>query len=186
MEKVSIRKQFLERRKKIDVPTYDRVSQQVQSQLIASEIFNQAKSVALYSPINNEVATEQIFAAAKVNNKKIYYPRVAGDELGFFAVSTLDELVRGAFGVAEPVSGEEVPITELDLVVVPGVAFDLHGYRLGYGRGFYDRKLVKKPTETISVGFCFDLQLCESLPTETHDQVLDFIATETKFIPCHI
>ena len=186
MEKVSIRKQFLECRQKIDVPTYDHLSQQVQSRLIASEPFIQAKSVAFYSPINNEVATEQIFTAAKKNNKKIYYPRVAGDVLGFFAVSTLDDLVRGAFGVAEPISVEEISVAELDLVVVPGVAFDLHGYRLGYGRGFYDRQLVEKSTETVSVGLCFNLQLCESLPTEAHDQVLDFIATETKFIPCHI
>ena len=185
MGKVSIRKQFLESRKGIDFPTYDRLSQQVQSRLIASEPFVRARSVALYSPINNEVATEQIFTAAKKLKKKIYYPRVAGDELGFFAVSTLDELVRGAFGVTEPAAAEESSVAELDLVVVPGVAFDLHGYRLGYGRGFYDRRLVEKPTETVSVGLCFNFQLCESLPTEAHDQVLDFIATETKFIPCH-
>jgi 5-formyltetrahydrofolate cyclo-ligase len=186
MGKVSIRKQFLEYRKKIDLSTYDRLSQQIQSRLIASEPFARAKSVAFYSPINNEVATEQIFTAARKLNKKIYYPRVAGDELGFFAVSTLDELVRGAFGVAEPVSEEEISIAELDLVVVPGVVFDLHGYRLGYGRGFYDRQLVDKPPETVAVGFCFNFQLHESLPAEVHDQVLDFIATETKFIPCHI
>ena len=118
--------------------------------------------------------------------KKIYYPRVAGDEFGFFKVSTLDELVRGAFGVAEPVSREEISIAGLDLVVVPGVAFDLRGHRLGYGRGFYDRQLLNKPAETVSVGLCFDLQICESLPAEPHDQVLDYIATETKFIPCQI
>lgn len=185
MGKVSIRKQFLDRRKKIDFSTYDRLSQQVQSRLIASEPFVQARSVALYSPINNEVATEKIFTVAKKNKKKIYYPRVVGDELGFFAVATFAELVRGTFGIAEPASAEEIALAELDLVVVPGVAFDLHGYRLGYGRGFYDRKLVEKMPETVSVGLCFNFQLCESLPVEAHDQVLDFIATETKFIPCH-
>ena len=186
MGKVSIRKQFLEYRKNIDFPTYDRLSKKVQSRLIDSELFGRAKSVALYSPVNNEVATAQIFTAAAKLKKKIYYPRVAGDEFGFFEVSTLDELVRGAFGVAEPVSKEEISIAGLDLVVVPGVAFDLHGHRLGYGRGFYDRQLLNKPAETVSVGLCFDLQLCESLPAESHDQVLDYIATETKFIPCQI
>jgi 5-formyltetrahydrofolate cyclo-ligase len=186
MEKISIRKQFLECRKEIDFSTYCHLSQKVQSRLIASVPFSRAKSVALYSPINNEVATEQIFTAAKKLKKKIYYPRVTGDEFGFFEVSTLNELVRGFLGVSEPVSEAENSIAELDLVVVPGVAFDLQGHRLGYGRGFYDRRLVEKPTETVSVGLCFNLQLCELLPVEPHDQTLDFIATETKFFPCHV
>jgi len=186
MEKVIIRKQFLDCRKQLDALTYSRSSQQIQQQLIDSECFVRAKSLALYSPINNEVATEQLFAAARGLDKKIYYPRVVGDELDFFEVRASNELMRGAFGVAEPVSGEKISVADLDLIVVPGVAFDLRGYRLGYGRGFYDRQLVGKPTGTISVGLCFKIQLCDLLPTETHDQALDFIATETKFIPCQI
>ena len=186
MGKLSIRKQFLADRKKIDLLEHARLSQQAQQQLIASACFVRAKALALYSPINNEVATEQIFAAARKDNKRIYYPRVAGDGLDFFAVATPEELVKGAFGVAEPVSGAKISVADLDLIVVPGVAFDLHGYRLGYGRGFYDRQLVGKPTGTVSVGLCFDSQLCDLLPTETHDQTLDFIATETRFIPCHV
>ncbi|RLB74537.1 MAG: 5-formyltetrahydrofolate cyclo-ligase [Deltaproteobacteria bacterium] len=186
MGKVSIRKQFLDCRKKIAVAEYARLSQQVQQQLIASDCFVRAESLALYSPIHNEVVTEQIFAAARKVNKKVYYPRVAGDEFAFFEVATLEELVTGAFGVAEPVSAAKISVADLDLVVVPGVAFDLHGYRLGYGRGFYDRQLVGKPTGTVSVGLCFNLQLYDSLPVETHDQAMDFIATETRFIPCHI
>ena len=186
MEKVSIRKQFLDCRKQLDLSAHSRASQQIQQQLIASECFVRAKTLALYSPINNEVATEQIFSAAKKLDKQIYYPRVAGNEFSFFKVGTLDELLQGAFGVAEPVSAEKISVTDLDLVVVPGVAFDLRGHRLGYGRGFYDRQLVGKPAKTASVGLCFDFQLCDSLPVEAHDQVLDFIATETRFIPCHI
>ena len=186
MGKVIIRKQFLDCRKQLDLSAHSRASQQIQQQLIASECFIQAKTLALYSPINNEVATEQIFTVAKGLDKRIYYPRVAGDELDFFEVCTLDELVRGAFGVAEPVSAEQISIAGLDLLMVPGVAFDLRGYRLGYGHGFYDRLLVEKPAGTISVGLCFNLQLHDSLPIEAHDQALDYIATETRFIPCHI
>ena len=186
MGKVSIRKQSLDCRKKIDLPTYNRLSQLIQKQLIASEYFVRASSLALYSPVNNEVATRQIFAAAKKLDKKVYYPRVVGDTFDFFEVCTLDELVEGAFGVAEPVSTAKISIVDLDLVVVPGVAFDVRGYRLGYGRGFYDRQLAGKQSGTVSVGLCFDVQLCDSLPAETHDQSLDFIVTETKFITCRI
>ena len=185
MGKKNIRKQFLERRKQLDYPTYCHLSQRVQQRLIASACFVRAEALALYSPINNEVATEQIFAAARTGGKKVYYPRVVGDDIDFFEVTEVAGLLPGAFGVAEPISAEKISLAELDLVVVPGVAFDLHGYRLGYGRGFYDRRLVEKPIATVSVGLGFDLQLCDSLPVEGHDQGLDFIATETKFIPCH-
>ncbi len=185
MGKVTIRKQFLDYRRNIDLPTYARLSRLIQQRLIASEYFSQAHSLALYSPINNEVATTQIFAAAKKLDKKVYYPRVTGDTFDFFEVRTSDDLVIGAFGVAEPVSTVKIPVADLDLVVVPGVAFDVRGYRLGYGRGFYDRQLAGKQNGTVSVGLCFDIQLCDSLPAESHDQPLDFIVTETKFISCH-
>ena len=186
MGKKIIRKQFLDRRIQLDLPTCFRLSQQAQRRLIGSEYFIRAETLALYSPINNEVATEQIFAAARELNKRICYPRVAGDELEFIEVCAVNELVPGAFGVAEPVAGKKFSIAELDLIVVPGVAFDLRGHRLGYGRGFYDRQLAGKSAATVAIGLCFEMQLCDLLPTEAHDQVLDYIATETRFIPCHI
>lgn len=186
MGKKIIRKQFLDRRKQLDLPTCIRLSQQAQRQLIGSEYFIRAETLALYSPINDEVATAQIFAAARELNKRLCYSRVVGDELEFIEVCAVNELVPGAFGVAEPVTGKKISIAELDLVVVPGVAFDLRGHRLGYGRGFYDRQLTGKAAATVAVGLCFEIQLCELLPTEVHDQALDYIATETRFIPCHI
>ena len=186
MEKKFIRKQLLNRRKQLDLQISSRLSQQAQRQVIATECFIQAKTLALYSPINNEVATAQIFAAAREHDKRVYYPRVAGDDLEFIEVSSANELVPGAFGVAEPVSGGEISVAELDLVVVPGIAFDLRGQRLGYGRGFYDRRLAERSAETVAIGLCFEMQLCDLLPSENHDQVLDYVATETRFIPCHI
>lgn len=185
MKKKAVRKQFLALRKRLDLLSCARLSQQAQQQLIASTPFSRANCLALYSPIHNEVATEQVFAAARESGKRVYYPRVAGDELDFIEVSKLSSLVKGAFAVAEPQLGEKTTVAELDLVVVPGVAFDLRGYRLGYGRGFYDRQLARKAAETIAVGLCFEIQLCNLLPNDAHDQRVDFIATETKFIPCH-
>ncbi|MDX2495647.1 MAG: 5-formyltetrahydrofolate cyclo-ligase [Desulfuromusa sp.] len=186
MEKKTVRKRFLTWRKQLDPVSCSRFSHQAQQQLIASAPFARARTLALYSPIHNEVATEQIFAVARKLNQRVYYPKVAGDELVFIEVGKLDELVTGAFGVAEPGSGERAVVAELDLIVVPGVAFDLHGYRLGYGRGFYDRQLARKPVETVTVGLCFEGQLCDCLPNEIHDQMVDYITTETRFIPCHI
>ncbi len=186
MEKKTVRKRFLTWRKQLDPVLCFRFSHQAQQQLIASAPFARAGTLALYSPIHNEVATEQIFTAARKLNQRVYYPKVVGDELEFIEVHKLDKLVSGAFGVAEPGVGERATITDLDLIVVPGVAFDLRGYRLGYGRGFYDRQLAGKPAGSVTVGLCFEGQLCDGLPIEAHDQTVDFIATERRFIPCHI
>ena len=186
MGKEFVRKQFLDCRRQLDLSTYSDLSQKVQRQLIGSEPFVRARSLALYNPINNEVATGQIFAVAREQKKQVYYPRVAGEELEFLEVSAVNRLVTGAFGIAEPEIGEKISVAELDLLIVPGVAFDVRGHRLGYGGGFYDRQLTGKSAETITVGLCFEIQLCDLLPIEEHDQALDYIATETKFIPCHI
>ena len=185
MGKSLVRKRFLHLRKQLDLPTYLRLSQQVQQQLLGSECFARAETLALYSPINNEVATEQIFLAAKMLHKQVYYPRVNGDNLIFFEVHDAADLLPGAFGLAEPAFGKKMSVAELDLVVVPGVAFDLRGHRLGYGRGFYDRQLARKRMQAVSVGLGFESQLCDQLPADVHDQALDYIATETRFIPCH-
>ncbi len=186
MKKTLIRKRILSDRKQLDLLTYIRLSQQVQQQLIGSDCFSRAKNLALYSPINNEVATEQLFAAAESFDKRVCYPRVKGDALEFIVVDSVNELVPGVFGVAEPMRGEKLFVEELDLIVVPGVAFDLAGYRLGYGYGYYDRQLVETGSDVVTVGLCFEFQLCDDLlPNEAHDQRLDFIATETRFIPCH-
>ncbi len=177
MGKALIRKQLLNLRRQLDSSTHLRLSQQVQQQLLGSECFIRAKALALYSPINNEVATEHIFSAAKRLNKKIYYPRVRGDELEFFEVLTATELLPESFGVTEPIAGKTNSVSELDLVIVPGVTFDLKGHRLGYGRGFYDRQLTGKLTGTVSVGLGFKNSVFDLSPTEDHDQALDFVAT---------
>jgi 5-formyltetrahydrofolate cyclo-ligase len=184
MRKAAVRKQVLALRCRLDPLTYLQLSGEIQQRLLQSDCFLSAKRLALYSPIRNEVATEQIFMAALRAGKRVFYPRVSGEDLVFAAVSHLDQFVTGAFGVAEPISDHCVGTADLDLIVVPGVAFSAPGFRLGYGRGYYDRKLESKSSETASLGLAFDLQLCDLLPIEEHDQRLDFIVTETKFISC--
>ena len=186
MEKKSIRKRLLNGRNQLDPETHSRLSSRAQRNLIESDCFVLAEKLALYSPVNNEVATEKIFIAAKDAGKKVYYPKVVADDLNFVEISSLADLSPGVFGVPEPTTGQTAHVTELQLIVVPGLAFDQRGHRLGYGRGYYDRQLSVKPAATIAVGLCFEFQICARLPEEGHDQQLDFIATESRLIPCHI
>jgi len=186
MKKQKLRKQILAQRLALGSAAYQQKSRLAQDRLIAASCFRHADRLALYSPIRREVATELLFQAARSAGKQIYYPRVVGETLTFVEVLSCADLQPGAFGVAEPLGDTSASVAELDLIVVPGVAFSLDGFRLGYGRGFYDRELVQKPPSTVTVGLCFDLQIVEQLPREEHDQQLDCLVTETKFIPCRL
>lgn len=183
MAKHDIRKRLLKLRKQTDEKTCREASLLIQQNFIVTEVFRQADTLALYSPVNNEVATEQLFSVARNATKRVCYPRVVGESLEFIAVESLADLVPGAFGVSEPTAGEVVK--DIDVVVVPGAAFDRNGFRLGYGKGFYDRQLAGMQPRIVSVGLCYEFQLCDSLPVEAHDQPLDYVATEARFIPCY-
>jgi 5-formyltetrahydrofolate cyclo-ligase len=91
------------------------------------------------------------------------------------------DIVPGKFGVREPAAScREIPLDRFDLVLVPGVAFDLHGNRLGRGQGYYDRLL--QAVSGVKCGICYDIQLLENIPTEPHDAKVDFVLTPDKCV----
>ncbi|MCW9049387.1 MAG: 5-formyltetrahydrofolate cyclo-ligase [Deltaproteobacteria bacterium] len=185
MGKAEIRQKILAKRKLLDPLRYQELSLLAQQSLICSDCFRLAAKVALYSPINKEVETGTIFSAAVKLGKQVFYPKVVEDHLQFKEVNSLGDLLPGTYAIPEPGAGRSIGIEDLDLIVVPGVAFDLFGNRLGYGRGFYDRFLVEGTRKNVSVGLCFEFQLWDLLPAEVHDLRLMYLATEAKFIPCH-
>jgi len=185
MAKIRLRQAMLARRKQLDAGIYCNLSDRIQQKLIDESCFQQARSLALYSPINNEVQTEALLVTALRDGKQVYYPRVAGEQLQFCQVTSSADLAPGTFGVAEPVAQQDSIAEHLDLIIVPGVAFDRDGYRLGYGKGFYDRELARVPKVTRSVGLCFEFQLCPELPHEAHDRPVSLVVTEKRIIPCH-
>lgn len=185
MEKHATRQQLLLRRKQLDEASCFDMSLRIQHRLLAFESFSRAETLALYSPVNNEVRTDRLLTVALSQRKKICFPRVSGEALQFVSINSVDDFLPGYFGVAEPVGSDFLAVGEIDLLIVPGVAFARDGFRLGYGKGFYDRELSRMTEATVSVGLCYDFQLCDALPIEDHDQRLDFVVTETQLIPCH-
>ena len=142
------------------------------------ESFKLSKSVALYSPILNEVRTESIFMAAVQIEKEVYFPRVSGSSLSFYRVYNLDQLRLGKFRVLEPEpSSHEIKPEEIDIFLMPGLAFDNSGNRLGYGKGYYDRAL-KNVSEHKRVGLSYSFQILDSIPSDVHDQKVGAIVTE--------
>jgi len=178
MPKRSIRDELLARRQHLAAATCLSCSLAAQQRLVLAPEFVAAKVVALYSPVRNEVFTEDIFTAARRSGKTVTYPRVRGPLLDFVEVAERNELVPGAYGILEPRGSQVVPLAELELIVVPGVAFDLAGHRLGYGKGYYDRFLHERKGRL--AGLCFDFQLVERLPAEAHDVQMHMVVTEQR------
>jgi len=184
MPKRSIRDEFLARRHHLASVSCMSRSLAAQQRLAAAPEFASAAVVAVYSPIRNEVFTEEIFAAARCAGKAVTYPRVCGDLLEFVEVSTREDLSPGAYGILEPGGSRIVPLVDHDLVVVPGVAYDRSGHRLGYGRGFYDRVLSSDRGRAVLAGLCFDFQVVASLPAEVHDVRMDMVVTDERLLRC--
>lgn len=149
-------------------------SKKTQELVLGSKEFQSAKVVGVYHAFGSEVKTDMIIEQARLLGKKVALPSVEGDSLAFYELSSGKYLVKGRFGIMEPLPYG--PVDRIDLLVVPGIAFDKKGYRLGYGKGYYDKFLAKKKTATMGLGYSF--QLLESLPRGTHDKKLDAIAIE--------
>ena len=143
--------------------------------------FQRAKVLALYAPIHHEVETSAVASAALTAGKMLLYPAVQGDDLKFCRGGSLGELAPGRYGVPEP-AGEPCNPEDADLIVVPGVAFDLFGRRIGYGKGFYDRSLHRLEGSGRLVAFCYDFQLFQEIVGEPHDVAMDLIVTELRVV----
>jgi len=142
-------------------------------------MFRKAEHIAFYYGIAPEVETRH-FLQKVLKHKKIYLPRIAPKKsLILCHVRSLSrDLKKGAYNIREPrVSCEERPAYRMDLIVVPGVAFDRKGGRLGRGGGYYDR-LLKKARKVIKVGLCFREQIVKKVPMRTHDVRVDKIITD--------
>jgi 5-formyltetrahydrofolate cyclo-ligase len=144
--------------------------------VIKSKEFRSANIIGAYYATRSEVRTSLIVVQAKKLKKKVALPRTEGDVIKFYEMT--DKLAVGRFEIMEPLPVS--PVSEIDLLVVPGVAFDRKGYRVGYGKGYYDRFLSK--SRAFSIGLAYDLQIVDTLPHGAHDQKLDALATESGII----
>lgn len=180
-----LRAELLERRREMAFEEVYQVSLMIQKMFLESGLYASTGCLALYSSFRNEVLTDEVFRCAVSDGKDVYYPRIVkggGRHLEFFKVTHPGELAPGSYEIPEP-EGNDVKGAPgyFDLVVVPGVAFDLKGARLGYGQGYYDRALsgLKCPV----VAFAYDFQVLDGeIPVEAHDVRMSAIVTERRVI----
>lgn len=144
------------------------------------EIIQNAKCIALYKAINGELPCEKAAEYLQSLGKKICYPRVKGSEMDFFEVKdTAKDFSEGSYGILEPRQDcALVNSDEIDLMIVPAVAYTEDGQRLGQGGGYYDRYLnacLSKGKAPFTAGVCYDFQLFSALPVEDHDFEVDCV-----------
>lgn len=134
--------------------------------------------------VRDEVRTDALVARLFKTRKRIVVPYCVGPDLKLFLLCDLDDLSTGVFGIPEPrqslrsLAERRIEPKELDLLAVPGVAFDRLGGRVGHGRGFFDRLLQHKRADAISLGLAFECQVFERVPMDEDDVPLDGVVTE--------
>jgi len=162
------------------------LSREIAEHVISSPFFRAAGAALLYSATDNEVETDAVRTAGHASGKLGYYGRALRRTGGleFVRVSPGEALHRGVLGTYEPTDDEVFRPGQPALVIVPGVAFDLSGARLGRGRGYYDRTLRRRRPLADILGLAFDIQLTSSLPRAAHDEPVDFVATELGVLCC--
>ena len=143
-----------------------------------------AHTILFFAPLSDELDVWPLLEESLAAGKTVALPFFDGAKNSYSArriKNAVSDIVFGKFGVREPVSGcAEIPFAGFDLVLVPGMAFDLAGNRLGRGQGFYDRMLAE--TSGIKCGVGYDFQLLEKIPTEPHDAKVNFILTPTRCV----
>jgi 5-formyltetrahydrofolate cyclo-ligase len=182
MPKRSLRQQMLARRRALSHGEWQAFSRSAQLQFLSLEEYVQAGCIALYAPAHNEIDTSLILADAVAADKRVLYPAVCGHEMVLRQVTGLECLSRGCFGILEPCpTGDDHLADRVDLFVIPGVAFDCRGHRIGYGKGFYDRFLQHPGRTAHLVGLCHDFQVIEGdIPADSHDIRMEIIVTDRR------
>lgn len=185
--KVELRKSMLMKRTMTPRDVRDAASRAVAARLTALPVWQQARSVALFRTLANkgEIDTAPLDEAAREGGKRVAYPAIEGEgpigeaTMVFRWVDDAAKLAAHGRGFAEPAADAELAEV-IDLIVVPGLAFDPVGHRVGYGAGLYDRTLPRYTART--VGIAFDFQMVMELPVNEHDVAVSLIVTDKQVI----
>jgi len=185
MTKAEIRKTIAALRP--DFQTLETLSAAAVENFRTLEVFRAARAVGAYMPLTDEVAVTPLFLPShglrrtSQSLEKTFYIPAFDEASGMYRMARLTtELRKGRFGILEPAVPVFATKDELDLIIVPGVAFDRAGGRVGRGGGFYDRLLPQY--SALRAGICFDFQYLEAVPAEEHDIRMDWVVTDTRIL----
>lgn len=174
MDKKELRRAIRERKRAMTEDEIATRSAALGRAFAESPLYQQAKTVYGYLPYNQEVRTVPMLEQALLDGKRVAVPKVIGEEMVFIYLEDLTQVEKGYAGIPEPVADGPVAQDKTALVLMPGLAFDREGHRIGYGGGFYDKFLQREP-EHPTLALCYEFQMLERLETEDHDIPVDCV-----------
>ena len=174
MNKIELRKEIINIRK--NITKKNELSNIIVDKIVNLDIFKKSRVVALYNSMASEVNTESLIN--KCFNKKVLLPRIVNNEIVFIEVNNDTKYTKSNIGVMEPIG--EVYLSNIDLIIVPGLAFDNELNRLGFGMGYYDKYLSNK--NIYKIGICFDKQIVKKVPINHLDIKMDMVITEKRVL----
>ena len=174
MDKKELRKKIREQKRAMTPERIEQASGKLGELFRATELYRNAKTIYGYLPYNQEVRTVPMLEQALADGKRVAVPKVYGDEMKFIYLTDLTQVEDGYAGIPEPVADGPVADDPTALVLMPGLAFDKEGHRIGYGGGFYDKFLAQEPNHP-TIALCYDFQMLGQLPTEEFDIPVDCV-----------
>ncbi len=174
MDKKSLRSMIREKKRAMTEEQIVSASQRLGELFRAHPLYIKAKTIYGYLPYNQEVRTVPMLEQAIKDGKRIAVPKVFGDEMKFIYLDDLRRIEKGYCGIPEPIADGPVADDPTALVLMPGLAFDPQGHRIGYGGGFYDKFLATEPNHP-TLALCYEFQMVDHLETEEFDIPVDFV-----------
>ena len=174
MDKKTLRTKIREQKRAMTPEMIEAASGKLVQMFLKTELYCNAKTLYGYLPYNQEVRTVPILQQALADGKKVAVPKVYSNEMKFIYLSDLTQVAEGYAGIPEPIADGPVGDDPTALVLMPGLAFDKEGHRIGYGGGFYDKFLAEEPNHS-TIALCYDFQVVEDLPTEEFDIPVDCV-----------
>ncbi len=176
VNKLSLRQVMRQRKQQMTIEERAYWSSSICQYIITMSWWQNARTIMIYNALPDEVDLSSLMRQAWKEGKRVLLPVVVHEDLEIRLVNEKTIFTKGAFGINEPVGEAFDALEELDLILVPGVAFDANGGRLGRGKGYYDRFLALCP-RAYRVGVCFPFQYIENVPMESHDFRMDMVLT---------
>lgn len=172
MDKKALRDYIRQKKRQMTAEQIERAGMRLAEKFIALPVYQQAQTIYGYMPYNQEVRTIPILEHALQNGKRVAVPKVYGDEMRFIYVTDLNAMKKSSCGIPEPVDDGPVADDPNAVVLMPGLAFDRQGHRIGYGGGFYDKFLAKE-TNHPKIALCYDFQMLPFIETDAFDIPVD-------------
>jgi len=183
--KKEIRQNILNKRKKVNTLDKKKWNTLIYNKVINFKYYINSKKIFTFVSYNNEVDTYRLINYSIKNNKKVYVPKINNikDKMEVYEINTFSDLEIGKYGILEPKRNcKKIEKPDMELVIVPGIAFDYDGNRIGYGKGYYDKFFKENNTNFKKVALAYDFQILKKIPHNVNDVKVNYIISNKQIL----